>query len=79
MSANFKGVDELFAEELVAKLQIEPGKKYLLFIDRAALNEDQIDFVMAWCAENHVEGFMIAVNGKPKDAIVGLEINEKRG
>lgn len=73
-----KTADELFAEGLVAKLELEPGKKYMLFINRSALNQTQIDFCLAWFSEQNIDGFMIAVSGKPKDAIVGLEIHEQR-
>lgn len=74
-----KTADELFAEGLVAKLELEPGKKYILVFDRASLTEAQIDFIMSWMAGYGIDGFMVAVNGKPKDAIVGLEIHEQRG
>lgn len=78
MSADFKSADELFAEGLVAKLELEPGKKYILVFKRDQLSPYQIDICMAWLIEQNIDGFMIAVSGKPKDAIVGLEIHEQR-
>lgn len=69
-----KTVDEMFAEGLVAKLQLEPGKRYILVMSREAVSDDTLNFVMDHLRLSEIGGLIVTVSGKAKDAIVGLEI-----
>lgn len=71
-----KTAEELLGDGLVAKLQLEPGKHYVILIAKSALSANGFELLSKYLASLDIPVGILAVRGSPRDSFVGLEITE---
>ena len=69
-----KTVDELFADGLVAKLELQPGRYYILMFDRRFISSDQVLTLNQYIYEKWgIRGVSLCTAGG-KDVLHAVEI-----
>jgi hypothetical protein len=71
-----KTAQELVAEGLVVALKLEPGKKYVILLDRRSVTDQTLHHMLKWMGMKGLDGMLTVVAGPPKEAILGIEIEE---
>lgn len=77
MRTEFKAPDELFAEGLVAALKLEPGKVYVILVERHAVTPSTLEYLQSWFRLHGITACTVTTGIPPAKAVRGIEIQHQ--